>query len=58
MAQIVWRCDISDDMIKHLSNEERKTFLNQISDAVNQLGQLYKVGREYENGKLKENNYA
>jgi hypothetical protein len=58
MDRIVWRCDISDDMIKHLSNEERKTFLNQISDAVNQLGQLYKVGREYENGKLKENNYA
>jgi hypothetical protein len=45
-------------MIKHLSNEERKTFLNQISDAVNQLGQLYKVGREYENGKLKENNHG
>lgn len=58
MDRIVWRCDISDDMIKHLSNEERKTFLNQISDAVNQLGQLYKVGREYENGKLKENNHG
>jgi len=58
MDRIVWRCDISDDMIKHLNDEERKTFLNRLSDTVNQLGQQYKVGREYENGKLKENNHG
>jgi hypothetical protein len=45
-------------MIKHLNDEERKTFLNRLSDTVNQLGQLYKVGREYKDGQLKENNYA
>ena len=58
MARIVWRCDVTDEMLTHLNDEERRTFINRLSDAVNQLGQLYKVGREYENGKLKENNYA
>jgi len=54
----VWRCDITEEMLSHLNDEERKTFINRISDAVNELGQLYKVGREYKDGKLKENNYA
>jgi hypothetical protein len=58
MDKIVWRCDITEEMLSHLNDEERKTFINRISDAVNELGQLYKVGREYKDGKLKENNYA
>jgi hypothetical protein len=45
-------------MITHLDDEQRKTFLNTLSDAVNKLGAEYKVGREYENGILKENNHG
>ena len=58
MDRIVWRCDISNDMITHLDDEQRKTFLNTLSDVVNKLGAEYKVGREYENGILKENNHG
>jgi len=58
MARLIWKAEVTDAMITHLNDEERKTFINRLSDAVNQLGQLYKVGREYENGELKENNYA
>jgi hypothetical protein len=54
MDKIVWRCDISNDMITHLDDEQRKTFLKTLSDAVNKLGAEYKVGREYENGVLRE----
>ena len=56
--RILWRCDITDSMLTHLNDEQRKTFLQQLSETVNKLGAEYKVGREYENGKLKENNYA
>lgn len=58
MSKIVWRCDISEEMISHLNEEQRNTFLEELSQIVNRLGKLYKVGREYENGELKENNYA
>jgi len=56
--KIIWRCDITDSMLTHLNDEQRKTFINTLSDAVNKLGAEYKVGREYENGKLKENNWS
>jgi len=58
MVRLIWKAEVTDDMVAHLNDEERKTFINRLSDSVNLLGQLYKVGREYENGKLKENNYA
>lgn len=58
MARLIWKAEVTDAMVSHLNDEERMAFINRISDAVNLLGQLYKVGREYENGKLKENNYA
>lgn len=56
--RIVWKAEVTDEMLSHLNDDERKTFINRLSDAVNLLGQLYKVGREYKDGKLKENNYA
>jgi len=40
--------------VSHLDSDKRKSFLNKITEAVDKLGELYKVGREYENGKLKE----
>lgn len=58
MSRVVWRCELTDDMLTHLNGEERLKFINQLSEVVNKLGAEYKVGREYKDGKLKENNYA
>jgi hypothetical protein len=58
MSKIIWRAEITEDMVAHLGETERNQLMNDLSDAVNQIGQEAGVGREYENGKLKENNYA
>jgi len=55
MSQTVWRCEITEEMVSHLDSDKRKSFLNKISEEINKLGALYKVGREYENGVLREN---
>ena len=58
MSKLIWKAEVSDEMVAHLNGEQTLKFINELSDAVNKLGAEYKVGREYENGKLKENNYA
>jgi len=55
MSQSIWRCEITEEMVSHLDSDKRKSFLNKISEEINKLGALYKVGREYENGVLREN---
>jgi hypothetical protein len=45
-------------MVAHLKGEEVISFIVSLNNAVDALGTQYKVGREYENGQLKENNYA
>ena len=55
MSQSIWRCEITEAMVSHLDSDKRKSFLNKISEEINKLGALYKVGREYENGVLREN---
>ena len=54
VSNLIWRCEITEDMVSHLDSDKRKSFLNKISEEINKLGALYKVGREYENGVLKE----
>jgi len=54
MSHIIWRCDITEEMVSHLDSDKRKSFLAKLSEDINKLGELYKVGREYENGVLKE----
>jgi len=54
MSQTIWRCEITEEMVSHLDSDKRKSFLNKISEEINKLGELYKVGREYENGVLRE----
>jgi hypothetical protein len=56
--RVVWFCQITEDMITHLSPSQRNEFMNKLSDEINKMGQEYKVGREFKNGQLKENNYA
>ena len=58
MSQVIWKAEVTKEMIAHLNGEESLKFINSLSDAVNALGQQYKVGREFQDGKLKENNYA
>jgi hypothetical protein len=58
MSKLIWKAEVSDDMVAHLNGEQRLKFINQLSEAVNKLGAEYKVGREYKDGQLKENNYA
>jgi hypothetical protein len=54
MSHIIWRCDITEEMVSHLDSDKRKSFLAKLSEDINKLGELYKVGREYENGVLRE----
>jgi len=56
--RVLWFCQITEDMITHLSPSQRTEFMNKLSDEINKIGQEYKVGREFKNGQLKENNYA
>jgi hypothetical protein len=58
MSKLIWKAEVSDDMVAHLNGEQTLKFIRQLTDAVNKLGTEYKVGREYKDGKLKENNYA
>lgn len=58
MSQLVWKAEVTDEMLAHLNGEESLKFINALSAAVNAIGEQYKVGRQYENGQLKENNYA
>lgn len=58
MARVIWKAEVTDEMLSHLNGEQTLKFINELSKAVNALGQEYKVGREFKDGKLKENNYA
>ena len=54
MAKVIWKAEITEDMVAHLSETERSQLQRDLNEVVNQIGQEAGVGREYENGKLKE----
>jgi hypothetical protein len=54
----LWYAQVTEDMITHLSPSQRNEFMNKLSVEIDKIGQEYKVGREFKNGQLKENNYA
>jgi hypothetical protein len=54
MSKVIWKAEITEDMVAHLSETERSQLQRDLNDVVNQIGQEAGVGREYENGKLKE----
>ena len=58
MSQVIWKAEVTAEMVAHLNDTQRTKFINELSRDVNTLGQVYKVGREFQDGKLKENNYA
>ena len=57
-SRVLWYAEVRDDMVTHLSPSQRSEFMNKLSAEINKIGQEYKVGREFKNGQLKENNYA
>ena len=56
--KVLWYAEVTDEMITHLSPSQRNEFMNKLSAEIDKIGQEYKVGREFKNGQLKENNYA
>jgi hypothetical protein len=58
MSKVIWKAEVTEEMVAHLNDNQRTKFINELSRDVNALGQVYKVGREFQDGKLKENNYA
>jgi hypothetical protein len=58
MSKVIWKAEITEDMITHLTPEQSSKLQRDLSDAVNTIGQAVGVGREYKDGKLKENNHG
>lgn len=54
MSKVIWKAEITEDMVAHLSETERSQLQRDLNEVVNQIGQEAGVGKEYENGKLKE----
>ena len=51
---LLWKAEVTSDMVTHLNEEQRTQFMRDLSDAVNAIGQAAGVGREYKDGKLLE----
>ena len=43
----VWKAEVTQDMIKHLSEEKRHELMRELSKAVDAIGADYEVGREF-----------
>jgi hypothetical protein len=43
----VWKAEVTQDMIKHLSEEKKHELMRELSKAVDAIGSDYEVGREF-----------
>jgi len=43
----VWKAEVTEDMIRHLSEEQRNELMRELSKAVDAIGSEYEVGREF-----------
>jgi hypothetical protein len=43
----LWKAEITDDMVKHLSLDQRKELFKQLDNAVEQIASEVEVGREF-----------
>ena len=43
----VWKAEVTQDMINHLSEEQRRELMRELSKAVDAIGSEYEVGREF-----------
>ena len=44
---ILWQATLTDDLIAHLSEEDKHAIRRELDDAVMAICESYKVGREY-----------
>jgi hypothetical protein len=43
----LWKAEITDDMVKHLNQEQRIGLFTELSNAVEQIASELEVGREF-----------
>jgi hypothetical protein len=43
----VWKAEVTQDMINHLSEEQKHELMRELSKAVDAIGSEYEVGREF-----------
>lgn len=46
-SRTVWKAEVTQDMINHLSEEQQHELMRELSKAVDAIGSEYEVGREY-----------
>jgi hypothetical protein len=47
MDKVIWKAEITEDMVAHLSEEKKRQLFNDLSDAVEQIASEVEVGREF-----------
>jgi hypothetical protein len=48
---IVWKAELSREMMTHLSNEQQNMLMRELSEAVDSIAAKFKVGREFQQNK-------
>jgi hypothetical protein len=43
----LWKAELTDDLIAHLSDEEKYAIRRELDEAVQAVCEVYEVGREY-----------
>ena len=46
---IVWKAELTEEMLAHLTPEQQSDLRNKLTDAVDFIAAAYKVGREFKN---------
>lgn len=44
---LLWKAEVTSEMVAHLSDEEKRQLFNDLSDAVEQIASELEVGREF-----------
>jgi hypothetical protein len=44
---LLWKAEVTSEMVAHLSEEKKRQLFNDLSDAVNAIGAEAEVGREF-----------
>ncbi len=43
----LWKAEVTDDMVKHLNQEQRTGLFKELSDAIDRIASELEVGREF-----------
>jgi hypothetical protein len=47
---IVWKAELSREMMTHLSNEQQHMLMRRLTEVVDKTAEEFMVGREFKNG--------